>query len=142
MDLFEALELHQEKLFWTLFVIIGALLITGILAGVALLEIPTGLMLIILGVNRLAEELDIRKSRRNHDNLHANIQNIRHLVHTTHATVKNLKTRHEARFQNINQRRILTDRKVEQNYRDLVRKILEIENDLTDMKRALNRASK
>ena len=136
-NVFEFLDVHQEKIFWGTFILIGIFTVAGAFSAVSFVEIPIGLVLIILGLNRLLDEVNTKKSRKDRDYLNANFRNIRQLGESAQKSVAKLKKRHDLRFHNMNQRRILMEKRIEQNYRDLAGKIMEIENELSDIKRAI-----
>lgn len=137
MELFKTLKIYQDKIFWGIFILTGLFLVGGIFSSIPLIEIPIGLILIILGINRLLHEIKTQESEKEQDYLNANMQNMHEAVSRTHQMVKKLKKNHDMRFHNLNQYRILSDRKFKQKYRDIARKTLEIENELSDIKRLL-----
>ena len=129
----------KSTVFWTLFALIGLLLALRLPA----VEILLGVMAIFLGVYKLGDELDQRKSQKDREALQETLQDIRLWIEKEYEHLKRMETRYETRFFRMDSKLIAANRKAadasklqEKAYRDLVRKILDLENRMNRDSRA------
>ena len=85
--------------------------------------------------------MEKRQEERERQALQQTLHQIREWLQTHYEHVKAMETRYEGRFFHSQRKRIELDRKIDQHYRQLVKKILEMENRMGEMKRVfLSRA--
>lgn len=119
---------YWNKLFWIVFTVLGIFIIIGAIGNVFLVEILLGLVVVIIGMERLAEEVDKQAIRGDQAKIHENIDYVSTWLGDSYAFTKQFKDLHESRLHRIDARYAALSQKAEQQYRDMVRKMLELEN--------------
>ncbi|MBL7160927.1 MAG: hypothetical protein ISS93_03715 [Candidatus Aenigmarchaeota archaeon] len=129
--------------FWILFALTGALL----LLQSPWVEILLGVIVIFIGIHRLAWELERNRTGKEKESVQEALSEIMECLREEWEHVKEVESRYENRFFQMDKRRAdleervatlqkETDNKIENNYRELVRRILELDNKMNDVARA------
>lgn len=136
MTMIELLEEHYNKVFWAIFIIAALLLIGSLFSG-GLLEIALGMVLIAVGLHRL----DLEFNHKDHENglqtVKNYMQNMGSWVNSKHSSAEEWNRKYDLRLHSLDKKRASFEKKTEQQYRDLVRKLLETESKLRKMEKDL-----
>jgi len=130
---------HRNKMFWLLFIIIGAVLISEIVMNIFFIDILLGLFLVIIGLYKLGEEYITGNLKNEQDRVSEDMNNVMEWLSHSYEFTKKLRDRHENRLHHLDGKRADMDKKIEKNYRELVRKIIGVENKLNKTSRELAR---
>jgi len=132
---------HYNKVFWALFLAAVAVLLGGLFGNLPLFDVLLALILIVIALHKVEE--DVLHSKIDYEKTYtdANIRRMNHLLGNHHIFTRNLKDVHEYRLHNLDTRRAELDFRLEQNYRELVRKIIEVENKLNDLSKKVRSSS-
>jgi len=128
--------------FWLLFVIMGALIATSSFLRVLFLDIILGFLVVAVGIMKLSEEFASRSVDNRHKNIHESINFLSHRLDNGDAFNTRIKERHENRFMHLDRKRVGIERTMEDNYDSLAKKIIQQENKLNDVTKALVEVSK
>jgi len=136
----EFLTEHRGKIFWLFFIIIGIFVIGGIFINLFFIDILLGLILIVIGVQRLDEEYHKKSLESERRKTKETMDYMAQWLDASHDYIKLVKNRHEHRIFNLDKKRAdldskidIQDNRIEMNHRDIVRKIIEIENRLNEL---------
>jgi methylated-DNA-protein-cysteine methyltransferase-like protein len=130
---------HWDKIFWLMFLIIGASLITGTMAGLLPFEylVIMGLFIVIIGAGKLGDEVGKHKLLNYQDDVYKKVYQLsQQLEHTFNLTSMHV-NKTEFRLQKLDQRRKEAETRAEKNYRDLARKLIEMENRMNKVSRIM-----
>jgi hypothetical protein len=131
---------HYSKLFWLLFTLAGAIFISTVLLGfVSLfyLEIILGVALVVVGIHMLGEEFSHRSIRKSQDDSVRAINELLQWAEKSYDYTRAFKDRHERRIYRLDHKRAEHEKKVEEQFRSAVKKIIEMENKLNKAVRSL-----
>lgn len=131
-----------DKVFWALFIVIGAIIVIGTLGNVFIFDILLGVAVIIIGTQKLAEDIKTIKINNEQEKINENINNISHWLNSSYNYTKNIRDRSEYRFYHMNNKRIKTDEKIGGMERDmeiLAKKMIDLENKLNEISRVFVR---
>lgn len=130
---------YWNIVFWLLFVIVGGFVITGSFIRVIFIDILFGLFLVIIGVLKLCEDITRRNIDRKHENMNKNMDYLTNRVGMNTTLTKILKEKHNHRFMHMDRKRAEIENAIENNYRELAKKIMHVENKLNEVGNALAR---
>ncbi len=121
---------HWDKIFWIVFVVMGLVVVAGYAIDLISFEffIVLGLFIVIIGAGKLAEEISKHKLMNYQDDLYKKIHQISNHLERTFNLANSYKNKTEFRLYKLDQRRKEVEIKIEKSYRDLARKIIELEN--------------
>jgi superfamily II RNA helicase len=122
-----------NRIFWGFFIFIGLVIVIGTLLKVAYLEILFGLIVIILGIQKLGEEIRSREVDENQKKMSRNMDYLTHWTNATYDYIKNMKQKHEYRLYHLDKKRAEMESKLDESYRDFARKLLELENRMNEL---------
>jgi hypothetical protein len=133
----------RHGIFWILFLLTGALLFFRF----PWTEVLLGALAVMLGISQLEREIEEKRARENEKPVRETLEEIREWIQREYEFVKSMEARYDNRFFQSNRKRAElgrkmerawkeADRKTEKNYRELVKKILEVENRMSKMSRA------
>ncbi len=121
-----------NKAFWAIFVMLGAIIIAGSIVHILFLDIIFGLLVIGVGVAKLAEEISSRRLQRKHAVMNESINYLTRQVDSTTGTTERLKDASESRFFKIDRRLSDIGGRMENRYDDAVKKVISLENRLNE----------
>ncbi|MBI4020976.1 MAG: hypothetical protein HY369_01925 [Candidatus Aenigmarchaeota archaeon] len=130
MDLQKRVLATNSPLFWIIFIL------AGVFFFLRSVEIVAGLLVVLLGVHRLGTEVRLREQRKERTQLQATLEDIRQWMERDYAFLQELRDRYDNRFFNLSKQKLETQRQIDKSYRDLVRKIMDVENKLNQISRA------
>ncbi len=132
---------HWEKIFWLLFAAMSLSLIGGAIAHAISfgMFVILGLIIVIIGAGKLAEELTNMKVLGYQDDIYKKLTSISQQLEKTFDLASRHKRTTDYRVHKLEKRRIDTDIKLEKRYRELVSKILEIENKVNRLEKAMKK---
>ena len=125
-----------DKVFWALYIIIGAIIVIGTIGNLFVFDILLGVAVIIIGSQKLAEDFRSIKLNYEQARINENINNISHWINSSHNYTKNLKSRHEYRFYHMDKKRIESEKKLEEMEKDIetiAKKVISLENKLNEI---------
>jgi len=128
---------HQSKIFWVLFILLGILLISGSLGSVFYLDILLGFLVVIIGIEKLREEIYSHVNEREKKTVYESINYINNWMESTQDLTNLMKDKYNNRLFSLNNRQNELNRNLELKYRELVRKIIEVENKLNETNKIL-----
>ncbi|MFH1364164.1 MAG: hypothetical protein ABIH52_00750 [Candidatus Aenigmatarchaeota archaeon] len=128
---------HLDITFWALFIVIGAAVITSSLINTIIVDILLGLVIIILGVHKLSQEFTAKKITESQEQSQKKINHILEWLDKNYKYTKNMSERNDIRFDKIHQKNKETGDSVETKYRELAKRMFELENILKELSRAL-----
>ena len=123
--------------FWLFFIVIGVIIIIGAVGRIFFVDLLIGLIVIVLGIARLSEELSKFEFEERHKKIESDLGNISTWMNDNYAYTKKMKDRHENRMHRLDNKRVDIERELEIKYRDIVRKVIDIENKLQEVSRLL-----
>lgn len=147
MFMFPQFRSVGNGIFWAIFAIMGVL----IALRVSLVDIFLGVAVVLLGIFKVGNELQERAREKERESLQQTLKEIREWIEHEYRHLQRMEARYENRFFQLSKKRIASDRRVEKNYRDivratdkkidknyreLVRKVLQLENKMNDISRA------
>ena len=133
---------HRGRIFWLFFIILGIFVIGGIFLNLFLIDILLGLVMIIIGIHRLETEHHKRIMEKEQGKINETINYMAQWLDANHDYVKNMRSKHDNRIFGLDRKRAELDKRIEMNHRDLVRKIIEIENKLNEITMTYTRGEK
>lgn len=136
---FYAIGTNRNKIFWFLFMILGVILITGMITSVYYIDVLLGMFLVIIGFYKFGEEFITSSMRKDHQRFYEDIENVMEWLTHSYEFTKRLKDTHENRIHHLDSKRAEMNSKIDKNYRELVRKIIEVENRLNKTSKEVER---
>jgi 5-bromo-4-chloroindolyl phosphate hydrolysis protein len=130
---------YWSKVFWIVFIAIGLLIISGITTNLFVADIILGLVVVILGLERLLEELKHKELVARHEQTRKDLEYFSDWLHENLQLTKSIKSRHDLRFFRMENRRVETTKRIEKQYRELARRITQAENRMNRTMRMLER---
>lgn len=130
---------YWNRLFWIVFIVLGIFIIVGTIGNIFFVDVMIGLVVVIIGMERLAEEVDKQAIRGEQTRIHQNLDYVSTWLGDSYAFAKSVRTHQDNRLHRFDVKRAEMQHTIEQNHRDLVRKILEVDNNHTRLSRKLDR---
>lgn len=123
-------------MFWAFFVLIGLVMIFGSILNVTYLDILLGLFVVILGIQKLGEENRAVSIEAKQEKIERNLDQVNHWTNSTYDYINNMKSRHEYRLYHLGEKRSELEEKAENNYREIAKKLFDLENKINELARA------
>ena len=130
--------------FWILFAVAGALLALQL----TWTEVVLGLVLVILGLYKIANELEQKRHAKDRELIQQVLGEIMALLRQERASLKAMESKYEKRFfrhdtklRDSGKKANESEKAAEKSYREIVKKIVELENRLFEVSRAFLTAS-
>ncbi|MEM5797789.1 MAG: hypothetical protein QXP39_02200 [Candidatus Aenigmatarchaeota archaeon] len=136
MNIADEFEKNAEKIFWSIFIIAGALVIFAANGHPVLMYLALGFTFIALGLHRLGEEIAKRRINKDFDRL---LLAVDQRVGQAEDMHDRLRLQQNYRFFHLDRKRASIEQRIETEFRLLARKIIELENRLNEMKKDLKR---
>jgi predicted HTH transcriptional regulator len=127
---------HWNRTFWAFFVLLGILITIGIFIDAFLLYVFLGMVVISMGIMKLGEELSNEKIKDEHRRLRETMDYVTQWMNSNQDFVSAVKDKTDYRFYHVNRRKNDLEQKIEDNYRSVVKKIIDLENKLSELARA------
>ncbi len=128
---------HYNKVFWGLFLVAVVIMMTSIFGSLPLLDVLLALVLIVIALHKVEEDILHGRLKTEKTDMNVNLRRMNHLLGNHYHFTRSLRDVHEFRLHNMDIRRAELDARVEQKYREIVRKIINIENELNRISRAV-----
>ena len=128
---------HMNKLFWIAFFLAAAVFIYSIFFGYVFLDLVLGLVIIFAGIRWLGQELLNRRIRRVQDDSIRTINELLQWAQKSYDYTRFFKDRHEKRLHNLDVKRARLEEKTEDQFRDAVKKVIQLENKLNKAVKAM-----
>ena len=124
-----------NNIFWIVFAIAGIISVVMALTDMFFLGIVLALMIILSGIAKLEQDAHKSDFIKSMNNVERDVRSLKENVEKGHYFASTINEKTEKRLQRLDAKRVDADRKAEKRFRDLVRKIIEIENTLNKMKK-------
>ncbi len=132
-NILDFLDRQKTRIFWILFIIMGIFLIGGILVNVIIIDILLGLIIIVIGVQKLDGEWHKKRMENEQGKIKETLGYMAEWVNASHGYMKKIRNSSENRIFRLDNERVDLDKKMEKSYRELVRKICELENKMNEI---------
>lgn len=131
----ELLSWHSwNKFFWLLFLVIGIVIISGAVLGLlSMVEVLVAFIVIAIGAEKLGEEISDKRLQEEQEKINRDLIFISKWLENNNMFTRQMKDKHETRLFNLDKKRAETDEKHEFSYRELAKKIFEIENRMNKL---------
>jgi hypothetical protein len=123
-------RIYVSRGFWVSFAILAALTIYGLVARLFFIDVLIGLLVILVGLHGLLYEYNQRLLISDRRKIRDNFEYITQWLDSSHSFLKSINTKHESRLHSLDVKRAQADEKLENTFRDAVKKIIELENKL------------
>lgn len=124
---------YGNSVFWLFFIALGILAIFGVIFNVFLIDILLGLIVILIGIQKLVEEHHKKELEGKQNSANDALQHISQWLNASHEFMSTMKKTHEGKLSELEKKKADVDEKIENNYRDLVKKIIELENKFNEL---------
>jgi len=124
--------------FWAFYVLAAATLIAGLIAGVIIIDLLLAAMVIAIGFHGLLEEHSARDGRKAFRRLETSFQQLGETIEKSHLFLRSVNERYELRLHNLDSRHSQAEQKLEKRNRDLSRKIVDLENRVSSLRKTLS----
>jgi len=132
---------YWDMIFWTFFTLMGITVAFGGLTGLLPLEfiVLLGAFIVIIGAGKLAEEITKRKIMGYQDDLYRKMHQISQHLEKTFDIASMNKDKTEFRIHKLDQKRGEIEKQMNKNYRELAKKIIELENRMNKLTKAMEK---
>jgi hypothetical protein len=132
---------HWDKIFWTFFVLLGLSVIIGGIVSLIPFEfvVLLGVFIIIIGAGKLAEEISKRKLFNYQDDIYKKMYQLSQHLDKTFSIASMNREKNEFRIQKLDQKRSEFEKLMNKRYRDIARKIIELENKVNKLAKTVER---
>ena len=128
---------YWNKIFWGFFIVIGiGFIALAFLGSLIFLDLLFGFVVIAMGIHKLQEEFSTETLKADHEMAKYNINNMSRWMTDSHRFLNDLQRDHDTKFSHLNEFKTKAEEAMEDNYRDLVKKIVHLENRLNEISRA------
>lgn len=127
--------------FWAFYILTASVLISGLIANAILAAVLLSLLVITAGFHGILEEFTARENRKAFRALDSSIQQVSDWVQRSFFFANDMKDKFNLRFHNLDTKRSQLEQLVEKRNRDHTRRIIEMENKLNSLKKALSAES-
>ena len=134
----ETVQAHWDKIFWVLFVV-AVLAFGAMTSGLVGFQILAGFVIISIGAAKISQEMLSKKTMSYHGDLYDKFYELSRQLERTVDITMGMKGKSERRFYSSDRKRIETDMKLENNFRLLAKKIIDIENKLSKMTKEMQK---
>lgn len=129
-------KVKWNQVFWGLFIIAAAIMVVGFFANVIYVDIMLGLIVVGMGLSMIAFEITSRKLRKDQYRISEALDFVAQWLENSHNYNKAMHRKSDIRFHNYDKKHADIETKIEDNYRSLARKIIEVENKLNMITKA------
>jgi hypothetical protein len=130
MSLLNSHELNWDSIFWVLYVVTGVAIIVAASLQIMPTEYLLGLVIVIIGIERLGVEFAHRKMLEKQSELSENLFYVSKGLEENFNVAADSKQKNDYRAYQLDKKRIKTEKDLNSKYRDAVTKILELENKI------------
>ncbi|HDD46321.1 MAG TPA: hypothetical protein ENG42_02510 [Candidatus Aenigmarchaeota archaeon] len=128
-------EAKLNLAFWLLFVVVSILTIYGYVIGLFQTDILLGFLVIIVGVGKLTTEHVTERNIRDYRKAMENLNYMTKGIEQTFTFAARNRDKMEYRLFQLDKKRVELDRKIDRIHRELAKKIIEIENKISELKK-------
>ncbi len=119
---------HWNRVFWAVFIVLGAIIIAGSIVHILFLDVIFGLLVIGVGAAKLGEEITDRRLQRSHSVMNQSISYLTRQVDSASSVTEHIKDNSDSRFFRTDRRFHDMEDKMESDYNSLAKKIISLEN--------------
>jgi hypothetical protein len=136
--MFRLTRARLDLAFWVFFMLGAAILISGLIASVIIADLLLAVIVIAIGFHGLLEEHTARENRRAFKRLDISFQQLGETIEKSHLFLRSMNERYELRLHNLDARRSQSEQKLEKRSRELSRKIIDLENRVSSLRKTLS----
>ncbi len=135
---------HWDKIFWLFFLLMAVTVVTAGAAGVIPFEysVLLGVFMVIMGSGKLASEISHRRILNYQNDTYKKIHQMSQHLEKTFSLASMNKERTEFRIHKLDQKRKESEIRLNRSYRELARKVIDLENRLNKTNKMLDAAKK
>lgn len=122
----------RNGIFWILFAVLGILLLIGISP-----QLIVGVMIISLGIYKLDFDIQQKKRKEERESLQVTLGELKEWMQKEYEYIRAVEAKYDQRFFHSGTEKAKTGKRMEKEYRELVRKLLQLENKMNDISRIL-----
>jgi len=141
-ELLSFLSGQRNRIFWALFIILGVFVIGGIFINLFFIDIILGILMIIIGLQRIEDEHYKEKLEKERRKTNDALNYMAQWLDASHDYITRTKNKHENRLFNLDRKKASLDSRMEMNHRDVVKKIIELENRFNELTMSYARGQK
>lgn len=129
---------HWDKIFWIIFTVIAVSVFLSLAFSVINFEFSVllGVFMVIIGSGKLAQEINSRKIMNYQDDAYGKIHQISQHLERTFNIATEHKEKTDYRLHKLDKRRKEMESRAEKDYRELAKKIIDLENKTTRISKA------
>ncbi len=124
--------------FWLFYMAAGAILISGFIMSSIFADLLLSAVVITIGFHGLLEEFTARENRKAFRRLDGSLQQLTEWIEKSHLFAKSAKEKHDLRLYHLDARRAQAEQKLEKRNRELSRKIIDLENRITSIRKTIS----
>lgn len=131
-------HIHWSLLFWILFIVAGiSVIVTAVtnLFSLTTMNIIVGLVVIVVGSGKLAEELSSRRVLGYQSDVYRKLGDISEQLEHTFNFASDHRQKTEYRIYQLERKRLDHEMKLEERYQELMKKVIEMENRFSKVMR-------
>lgn len=133
---------HWNNAFWAMFVVMGALIIVSTLFNILFLDLLLVFIVVAIGIFKLSDEFSNNSIIHKNKNYNESIKYLTNAIDSSNKLNSRINERHESRFIHVDSKRSEIEKKIEDNYDSLAKKIMKVENRMTDVTKAVVHVAK
>ena len=123
---------YWDKVFWIMFILMGVSIVLGAIESYISLEYTAilGFFMVIIGAGKLGNEIRNQRMANYQDDIYRKLHQVSQHLETTFNIADSYKAKTEFRLNKMDTRRKELEYGLENNYRYVARKVIELENKL------------
>ena len=123
--------------FWLAFILAGAFLISGLITGTFFADIILSLLVITAGLHGILEEVTAKENRGVIRKIDTSIQQLSEWFQKSHLFAKDTREKFDFRLHKLDTKRGQLDQKLEKRSRDLMTRMIYLENKYNSLQKSL-----
>jgi ABC-type transport system involved in cytochrome bd biosynthesis fused ATPase/permease subunit len=124
---------HGNSVFWLLFIVLVLFAVFGVIFNLFLIDILIGLVVVLIGIQKLIEERHKNEMERKQNSANDTLKHISQWLDASHEFMSTMKNTHEGKLSELEKKKTDVDETIENNYRDVVKKVIELENKFNEL---------
>jgi len=132
-------EVNWDHVFWIMFIITSIIAALTFFLGIVSSDILLGLIIIVIGIERIGVEIAHKKMLEKQSELSENLFYVSKGLEENFNVASDTKQKTNFRIHQLDKKRIEMERDLNLKYRDAVRKIIELENKINNLSKSLEK---
>ncbi|MBN1896879.1 MAG: hypothetical protein JW789_04115 [Candidatus Aenigmarchaeota archaeon] len=126
-----------DKTFWMMFVLLETVIIAGNIWFFTPVGVIVGFVLIAIALARFGDYLLHKENKHRIKKSEDSVEKMKGWLNNQYQLTQGIKDLHDYRFHKMEKKKIILDEKIDRNYRDIAGKLIDLENRLNMVSRAL-----